>query len=201
MFFQTPALDLKLFLLINQQWRCGLFDFIMPIISEPLALLFIIVPGLAYALFKGGKRQLAFFAVLIVGMAISDFTGNFIKDSVGRVRPLNAIAETYLQEDGEWTQRPADYVQTKEKGTSFTSNHSSNTMCLAVLAMLIWPALKRWPLLLPLLVGYSRIYLGKHYPTDVLGGWLYGAVVALAVWTIWEYAVRPRLPEKSSLRR
>jgi len=39
------------------------------------------------------------------------------------------------------------------------------------------PRLRRGIWALPLVVGWSRVYLGKHYPTDILGGWLLGLLV------------------------
>ena len=196
MFFLTPALDLKLFLLINQQWRCGLFDAVMPLLSSKTALFAVLALALAFALVRSGRRQALLFAILLLGMGLSDATTGVIKDQVGRVRPLNAVAGTYHQAHGPWEQRPADFVQTKEKGDSYPSAHASNSMCLAVLALLLWPGLKKWPLLLPLLVGYSRVYLGKHYPTDVLAGWLLGLVVGYVVWLLWEYGLSRYFPEK-----
>ncbi|QGY41675.1 phosphatase PAP2 family protein [Pseudodesulfovibrio cashew] len=194
MFFQNLPLDLDTFLFINQYLRCQLLDAAMPLFSSMGALLVLLAAALALALLFGGKRQIVFFLVLLAGMGVTDFTSNLVKKQVNRIRPLNAVAETYYQDNGDWKQRPSDFKRTKEVGRSYPSAHSANSMCLAVLAMLIWPALKRWPLVLPLLVGYSRIYLGKHYPTDVLAGWLYGVVTALAVWVIWQYGVRRFLP-------
>ena len=57
-------------------------------------------------------------------------------------------------------------------------------MAAAGMSALLW---NRMPLmrllwLLPFAIGYSRLYLGKHYPSDVMGGWLVGAAVLMVVW-------------------
>lgn len=197
MFFLTPVLDLKLFLLINQQWRCGLFDFVMPLLSSRMALFILLTLALGFAMFKYGKRQGIFFLILLAGMGLSDVTTGVVKDQINRVRPLNAIAGTYHQAHGPWEKRPSDFVQTKETGDSYPSAHASNSMCLALLVVMLWPGLKKWPLLLPLLVGYSRVYLGKHYPTDVLAGWLLGLVIGYGVWLAWKYGVSRLLTRKA----
>ncbi|MGE4195160.1 MAG: phosphatase PAP2 family protein [Pseudodesulfovibrio sp.] len=193
MFFATPALDLQLFLLINQHWRCALFDTLMPLFSSTAVLVAILAAAVIATVAKGGKRQLLYFLILLAGMGISDFSTKLAKDQIYRVRPLNAVAGTWYVDNGEWRTRSADFVRTKERGTSYPSAHAANTMTLALLALLLWPRLKRWPLLVPLITGYSRVYLGKHYPTDVLAGWLWGVVVAGAVWLIWKELER-RVP-------
>jgi undecaprenyl-diphosphatase len=189
MFFLTPALDLKLLLLINQQWRCSLFDLIMPVLSSMTVLMTSLAVVMAFAVYRKGFRQMIYFIVLLAAMGLSNATTDIVKNQVQRVRPLNALPGIHNQAHGPWERTPDDFVQTKESGTSYPSGHAANTMCLALLACLIWPALGRWPLLLPLLVGYSRIYLGKHYPTDVIAGWLLGLVVGIGVWLVWRHGL------------
>jgi undecaprenyl-diphosphatase len=189
MFFLTPDLDLKVLLLINQQWRYAPLDVIMPLLSSKTVLLAVMLMALLYALYRGGRRQLIYFLILFAAMGTANVSSDWIKSQVHRVRPLNAVAGIHHQAHGYWEQTPEDFVQTKEEGSSYPSAHAANTMSLAVLACLLWPALRKWPLLLPLLVGYSRIYLGKHYPTDVMAGWLLGLVVGTGLWVVWRYGI------------
>ncbi len=77
-----------------------------------------------------------------------------------------------------------------ESSFSFPSGHAMGSMTLAcVLVLLAWHTRWRWPVLavsaiFVALVGLSRVYLGVHYPSDILAGW-----TAALVWTVGMYAL------------
>jgi membrane-associated phospholipid phosphatase len=91
--------------------------------------------------------------------------------------------------------RPAADPVLIEKSYSFPSGHTSSAFALATTLSLQYP---KWYVIVPsyvyaTLVGYSRIHLGVHYPSDVLGGMITGA--GSAVLTKW---VRKKLDTKKN---
>jgi undecaprenyl-diphosphatase len=88
--------------------------------------------------------------------------------------------------DGFARARPSLWESISPESTfSFPSGHAMGSATLAcVLILLAWPTRWRWPLAVvaiafTIAVGLSRIYLGVHYPSDILGGW-----TAAVVWTV-----------------
>jgi len=191
MFPALPA-DASLQLLLNQEWRSPVLDALLPLFSLRAPLFAALCVLLVWRSALRGKGQVVYFIVLVLAMGVSDLSCNVAKHAVGRLRPLHAVAGTHYQESGQWVRLPADYVPDRERDTSLPSAHAANTAALTVLAVLFWPRLRRGLWALPVVVGWSRVYLGKHYPLDVAAGWLLGAAIGWCFWLAWK-RVAPRL--------
>jgi undecaprenyl-diphosphatase len=69
----------------------------------------------------------------------------------------------------------------------FVSSHAANFFALAAIVSSVFSERKYIPYLFyswAIIVGYSRIYVGKHYPLDILGGAILGVFIAKVIWTV-----------------
>ena len=103
----------------------------------------------------------------------------FIKPWIGRVRPCN---------DPDINAHLNLITGQVESGFSFFSAHAANTMSLAVfLCLLIKDSIFKIVMIgWSLLNGWSRLYLGVHFPSDVLFGFLYGAVIGIIIFSFYK---------------
>ena len=121
----------------------------------PMACFFVAVFGLL--LWRRGRGDAAFFAVSVVGAMALNFAAKIL---FGRARPDLWVSIA------------------PEHDFSFPSGHAMGSMAvIAALVALTWRTRWRWAMfavgtLFVALVGLSRLYLGVHYPSDVLTGWL-----------------------------
>ena len=120
---------------------------------------------------KTRKAGFCVFAAVCCGAVITNIV---LKDMVGRARPFLAIA---VQDYGQWW---AFVGSPAESGFSFPSGHATAAMATMTALFLSFSKQRSWPLFgFVLLMGVSRCYLMVHYPSDILGGILAGAVAAL----------------------
>lgn len=172
--------DKHLMLLLNG-WHSPFFDFLMPVITNkytgiPTYLAILVI------LFRKTdmKKLLIAVAAILVTFALCDsLSVALFKETFQRLRP-------------GWDPQIMDQVRMLEyKGGQygFVSSHAANLFGLATITSLLiknriytaliffWAAL----------VGYSRIYVGKHFPADVVCGAIFGMIVGYLVYkgTIW----------------
>ncbi|HNX76755.1 MAG TPA: phosphatase PAP2 family protein [Candidatus Rifleibacterium sp.] len=168
------AFDHKLFMLLNSSLINGFLDWFMPFITNAKTWLPIVLLLWLLMIAGSGKRLRVLALALLVAVGFTDlFCARVIKPAVARTRPCS------VEPSAGFTCR---LLLPKKNSRSFPSNHAANTAAFAVVTLMICGLKAGMPLaFLAFLVGWSRVYVGVHFPLDVLCGWLVGAIFAWLV--------------------
>ncbi len=161
------SIDVGIFYFFNHTLSSGFLDKFFSLITNVnnWYIAYIILLGI---LFTEDGRRGKFAGILVIFLIIiTDQLGaKVIKELVGRVRPCNALTDviTPLGPTGTF---------------SFPSNHALNNFAVAAFFSLIYPKLKFILYGAATLIAISRVYLGLHYPSDILGGAIIGVIIGL----------------------
>lgn len=132
---------------------------------------------IVYFLIKIYKKNAVYILILIgLSIALSDQFSGLIKDSVQRLRPTQDPVLGHLVHN----------VYNRGGAFGFFSAHAANTFTLAIISAKLFKnslysiMIFTWAIL----VSYTRIYIGLHYPGDILTGWIWGILTGLAFYKL-----------------
>jgi undecaprenyl-diphosphatase len=167
--------DRTVFLWINSDMSNPVFDFVLPWCRERFfwAPLYLFVVSFMWTNY--GKKGWLLVIGLMLTVGLTDFTSStLVKKNVERPRPCR---------DELLAQRIVRRTDCGS-GFSFTSSHAANHFAVAVFIIGLFGATRRWikpaAIIWASLIAISQVYVGLHFPGDIIGGAIIGSGIAWA---------------------
>jgi len=184
--------DVWLFRLLNLRLVHPAADDLMVFVTQSSLSAHLLLLVALFVVIRGGKSAILIILLALLSLGLSDFVASgVLKPLVQRLRPCFALEHVRLL-----VSQPRSY--------SFASSHAANT---AAVASIIWIFFHRGVMveklftgimiLYALLLSLSRVYVGVHYPGDILAGMVIGVWAASLVYLIYSWILKnvfqPRL--------
>ena len=173
---QLVQFDRDLFFAINNGLSNGFFDWLMPILRDRYTWVLLYLSIIVFSIKNYGKQGFIMILFLVITFGISDFiSSSVIKPNVQRLRPCN---ETEIK-------TKVNNLVDCGTGYSFPSSHATNHFAIAVFLIMMF--YHKWKIILPIgilwaaSISFAQIYVGVHYPIDILTGGLLGSSIGLGM--------------------
>ena len=149
--------------------------------------LYLLLVGLIIYRYRSWKEVLAILLAFALAVGLSDFIcSGILKPMVERLRPTH-----------EPSLAPFLHTVNGYKGGiyGFCSSHAANTLACALLFIFVYKNKITTSILIVWVAinSYSRMYLGVHYPTDIMAGWIIGGVTASLAYALLRFLQKQRM--------
>lgn len=193
-------IDYALFNFFNGTCANPFFDWLMPIITDETTLIaFFAVSLIVFIILSKDRRQ----ALIYVGLAVltliaADLISHrLLKPLFFRLRPCHP---DYFVDGIHVFLEHGRFLLGENGSLSFPSTHAVTVGAQAMLWSLLYP--KKWIYftIFAIVIAYSRIYVGVHYPFDALFGLIFGALIGAAVVLVYRFCSKKQFLQSGFLR-
>jgi len=177
---QLKLWDKDLFFKVNGEWISSFGDFIFPILRYPKTWIPLYAGLFLFMAFKFKWKCWPWVFMALLCILVSDqFSSQILKGHFARLRPCQ-----------DFPQSVRLLVDRCPGNASFPSSHAVNHFAIGIYFMLsLKPYFKKWTWLFPIWatsICYAQVYVGVHYPIDVLSGSIIGILIGCVIYFIFK---------------
>jgi undecaprenyl-diphosphatase len=175
-------LDQHIFHFINHDIANPLFDYLMPLFRNPKFWIPLYVFVVVFCSYKFKKQAVLIIILIAVSAGIADKTSaGILKPLIKRQRPCQ----------DPLVRQTDDLRVTCGSGYSFPSTHATDHFAMATFVIFIfykrWSWILFWGILWASSISFAQVYVGVHYPIDVLCGAMYGVLTGWLVYFLFKW--------------